>query len=403
MREPCAPIVRCQMVEAVARPGRVVPWLRLVPGTSELSGWLLPFVVARLVASLVAVALVCWHGLRASDVPMLLYGPASTAALAMLPGLRREPATWLLDICVGLGLILRWGDWHSPYYLLWLTTLVLPAASLPLRRALWLGTIPPLAFLAVALFGGPSPGRLAPVSSETLAIHVLLPYLLTCSLAYAADALRRLDAERAGRERRAIEAERQRIAWELHDSAKQRLHAAHFLVSSLQGRIAAPLDQTVERAVEEIESAASDMDTSLAELRSPLEGRRLDVALRERVEEIAASTPAAITVAGHSPELPPLVAAHVYRIGCEALTNALRHSDAANIELVLGALGHTMRLEVRDDGHGMPAVLRPGASGLSAMRSRATAVGAKLNVAPRAGGGTVVVLDLPLNGNGGLG
>jgi len=384
----------------VAPRGRVVPWLRLVPGTSELSGWLVPFVIARLVASLVAITLVCWRGLGADDVPMLLYGPASTAALAFFPAIRREPATWLLDMGVGLGLIVRWGDWHSPYYLLWLTTLVLPAASLPLRRALWLGTIPPLAFLSVALFGGPAPGRLRPVSSETLAIHVLLPFLLTSSLAYAADALRRLDAERAGRERRAIEAERQRIAWELHDSAKQRLHAAHFLVSSLQGRIEPPLDLTVERAVEEIESAASDMDTSLAELRSPLEGRRLDVALRERVNEIAPTTQTAIAVVGQSPTLPPLVAAHVYRIGCEALTNALRHADATRIELVLGALGHTMRLEVRDDGHGMPDVLRPGASGLSAMRARATALGAKLTVTPRGGGGTVVVLDLPLNGNG---
>ena len=81
------------------------------------------------------------------------------------------------------------------------------------------------------------PGRLQLVSSETLAIHLSLPFLLVCALAYAADALRRLGEERTLRERLAIEAERKRIAWDLHDSAKQRIHAAHLLVSSLDGRV----------------------------------------------------------------------------------------------------------------------------------------------------------------------
>ena len=104
-------------------------------------------------------------------------------------------------------------------------------------------------------------------------------------------------------ERLAIEAERKRIAWELHDSAKQRLHAAHLLVTSLHGRVPAPLDKTVSRAAVELESAASDMDTSLAELRSPLEGRRLDEALRIRADELAPSGEPRIVVTGRAPDL----------------------------------------------------------------------------------------------------
>ena len=57
------------------------------------------------------------------------------------------------------------------------------------------------------------PGRLQLVSTETLAIHVSLPFMLVVSLAYAAEALRRLTAERSARERLAIEAERKRIAF----------------------------------------------------------------------------------------------------------------------------------------------------------------------------------------------
>ena len=124
------------------------------------------------------------------------------------------------------------------------------------------------------------------MSSETLAIHLSLPFLLVCALAYAADALRRLGEERTLRERLAIEAERKRIAWDLHDSAKQRIHAAHLLVSSLAGRVEAPVDHIVARATVELESASADMDTSLAELRSPLEGRPLEEALRARAAEL---------------------------------------------------------------------------------------------------------------------
>jgi signal transduction histidine kinase len=240
------------------------------------------------------------------------------------------------------------------------------------------------------------------VSSETLAIHVSLPFLLVCSVAYAAEALRRLAGERAERERLAIEAERRRIAWELHDSAKQRLHAAHLLVSSLQGRVPEPLSRTVDRASVELESAASDMDTSLAELRSPLEGRPLHEALRIRVAELAPGAgPPVVVVHGRAPKLPPLVAAHVYRIGCEAVTNALRHADARTVEVTLASRNGSLQVDVRDDGQGLPVERRPGGNGLFAMESRAASIGAALTVESEPGRGTVIRIDVPLNGNGG--
>ena len=180
---------------------------------------------------------------------------------------------WCVDSLTGLALILALGDWRSPFYLLWLSTLALPATSLSLRDAFGLALVSPLAFLVVAVAGGPSPGELEFRSAETLAIHLALPVLLVVSLAYATDALRRLGDERQERERLAIQAERRRIAWELHDSAKQRLSAAHLLVSSLQGRVPAELERLASQAAVELESAGTDMDTSLAELRSPLEGR----------------------------------------------------------------------------------------------------------------------------------
>jgi signal transduction histidine kinase len=278
-----------------------------------------------------------------------------------------------------------------------LTSLALPATYLSLRPALLLALGSSLLFLAVAIAGGPVPGRLQLVSTETLAIHVSLPLLLVSSLAYAADSLRRLERERRQHERLAIQAERRRIAWELHDSAKQRVHAAHLVVTSLQPRVAPKLAGLVSRAAIELESASSDLDTSLAELRSPLEGRPLDEALRARARELSPNGKPAITLTGAAPPLTPLVAAHVYRIACEAIINALRHADASTISVRLTSGDRMFAVAVRDDGRGLPPDKRPGATGLRAMKNRAASIGAELIVTtPPDGPGTLVELLTPL-------
>jgi signal transduction histidine kinase len=362
--------------------------------------WLVLLVAARLAATAFAAALILWGGPTTLELLLLTYGPASTALLVAIPALRRSPWAWTVDVLAVLGLILASGDWRSPFYLLWLVTLVLPATGLPLRRAAALAVAAPLAFLFVAIVGGPSPG-LEIQSAETLAIHLSLPFLLVVSLAYAVDVLRRLADERSLRERLAIEAERRRIAWELHDSAKQRLSAAHLLVSSLQGRVPADLEALVDRAAVELESAGTDMDTSLAELRSPLEGRPLEVALRERAGELAPDGRPVVRVHGAAPPLPPLVQAHLYRIGCEAITNALRHADATAIDVQLERTAGGLRLRVVDDGRGVPAERRHGANGLIAMESRAATIGARLDVgAGPHGRGTAIVLDVPSTNGG---
>jgi signal transduction histidine kinase len=364
--------------------------------------WLAFLLASRLVATAFAAALIAWGGMSGPEALMLLYGPLSTAAIAGWPRLRRMPQAWAFDFSVTLAFILASGDWRSPFYLLWLSSLALPATSLPLPNASYLAVAATFAFLAVAFIGGPAWNALQVSSTETLAIHLALPLLLTGSLAYAANALRRLGNERAQRERLAIEAERRRIAWELHDSAKQRLHAAHLLVSSLQGRVREELEATVGRASVELESAASDMDTSLAELRSPLEGRPLDEALRERAIELAPDPGPAVTVAGKAPPLSPLVSAHVYRIGVEAITNALRHADATRIDVRLESGDGRLRLRVADDGQGVLDTNCRHGTGLVAMENRAATIGARLDVESSAGQGTVIDLHVPITDTGGI-
>lgn len=382
-------------------PRAVLALAARLPGKGSDVRWLGLLLAARLLAAVFAVLLLLVSGLRDLEaelvVAALAWGMVSAAIIWWGTTIRSSPAWWVADGTVCLGLVVLSGDWRSPFYLLWLTALALPAVSVRLRRVPPLAVLASGSFLAVATAGGPVPGSLGPVASETLAIHLVLPAGLICGLAYAADALRRLDAERAQRERLAIEAERRRIAFELHDSAKQRVHAAHLLASSLRGGVDPSLEASLEQTVTELESASADMDTSVAELRSPLEGRPLADALRARADELALAGGVRITVRGHAPELPPLHLAHAFRVGAEALSNAIRHADASRIVVTLEQELGRFALRVTDDGKGLPATTRTGATGLLAMESRAATIGGRLTVGERAGArGTCVLLEIPI-------
>jgi signal transduction histidine kinase len=103
-------------------------------------------------------------------------------------------------------------------------------------------------------------------------------------------------------------------------------------------------------------------------------------------------------VLGSVPDLDPLHAAHAYRIAAEAMTNAVRHANAASVEVRLGtsAPGRAV-LTVSDDGCGMPAVVRPGSTGLLAMRNRARTIGGDLTLEEGPGGsGTLVAIEFPV-------
>ena len=100
-------------------------------------------------------------------------------------------------------------------------------------------------------------------------------------------------------------------------------------------------------------------------------------------------------------ELPGDKVLHVMRILQEAATNVVKHAHAAHMVLEAGVAGDgeapVLRIVIRDNGTGVtggPA--RPGGRGLRNMRHRAAQVGGELVVGPAEGGGTEVVLRVPL-------
>jgi signal transduction histidine kinase len=357
--------------------------------------------MTRVLGAAAAVAMLLAHRVTDHDPVLAIVTVAWTAltlgAFGRSTGLRASPAAWALDAAAALALVVLSEDWRSPFYVFALTTLVLPATTLPWRRALTWGVAFSVAYGVAAMLTRQLPADTIQnaIRLETLATHVLVPVIITLALAYAGELLDRLSRERERSERLALQAERQRIAWELHDSAKQRVHAAHLLLSALDGRLVDGQRTVVDHAVAELRGATADMETSIAELRAPVDGRPVDELLRERAAALERAGGARIAVSGRLAPLPPLVATQVYRIAGEALTNAVRHAGASHVDVTL----EDARVRVTDDGGGLPEDAVGRGHGLRSMRDRAETIGATLELGPgREGRGTSMELTVPAPG-----
>jgi signal transduction histidine kinase len=364
--------------------------------------WFSLLLMTRLLGTAAAVLLLIVHRVTDHDGALtavtLLWSGFTLAAFGHSTALRASPVAWALDAAGALALVVASGDWRSPFYVYALTTLVLPATTLSWRRAIaWgVGFSAAYAFAAWLTRQLPADTIENTIRLETIATHLLVPVMITLALAYAGELLERLRRERERAEQLSLQAERQRIAWELHDSAKQRVHAAHLLLSALDGRLVDGQRTVVDHAVAELRGATADMETSIAELRAPVDGRPVDELLRERAAALERAGGARIIVTGRLPFLEPVVAAQLYRIAGEALTNAVRHAGASRVDVTLGREGGEARVDVADDGAGLPEGAERRGHGLRSMRGRAQTIDAALQIGPGPGGrGTRVAVTVP--------
>ena len=93
-----------------------------------------------------------------------------------------------------------------------------------------------------------------------------------------------------------------------------------------------------------------------------------------------------------------MVAAQVYRIAGEALTNAVRHAGASRVDVILGheGEGEDATIRVADDGAGLPDGAERRGTGLRSMQGRAQTIGAALEIGPGEDGrGTCVAVTVP--------
>jgi PAS domain S-box-containing protein len=192
------------------------------------------------------------------------------------------------------------------------------------------------------------------------------------------------------------ERERSRIGRDIHDGLGQSLTAISLAVKRLSvelEREQSPHQSAVQRILGSVRSCIGDAGR-VARALTPVaaESHGLREALAQLAEEVNAagvrcSLRAEVDDCTHVKD----VDTQLYRIAQESVANALRHAAPSAIEIEFGCDGTSTRLEISDDGCGIPSVgERVAGLGLRSMRYRAGLIGATLDVARRAEGGTRV-------------
>ena len=210
--------------------------------------------------------------------------------------------------------------------------------------------------------------------------------------------LDRLEAERQDSVRRSLEAqeaERTRVAQELHDEVGQSLTAVMLQLDRVARLAPPPLRDEMAEAREAARASLEDVREIAKRLRpEALDDLGLPTALALLTDRLSEQTGARIDtrIDRRLPKLSPETELVCYRITQEALTNVLRHAGASRVAVSLAVSDDHLTLSIVDDGRGIDSA-DPG-SGIQGMRERALMLGADLDIDEGPYGGTAVTLRL---------
>jgi two-component system sensor histidine kinase UhpB len=218
--------------------------------------------------------------------------------------------------------------------------------------------------------------------------------------------LSRLEQERVGSATavlRAQEAERARVARDLHDEVNQALAAVSLRLAATAENAPAEFAEELKETQRLANQAMQELLGLARELRpSALDDHGLMPALRTQVRLFGErwGIPAHFAADGTRPLIGEFEQLVVYRVVQEALSNIARHANAKKVKVtVLGCSSPLLRVKITDDGDGFdPNRLNNGRSGLAGMRERALLAGGRLEISSRPGQGTSVELTVRARG-----
>ena len=323
--------------------------------------------------------------------------PVVVAALAV--GARRWlPLPTLVVVTGAVCSFLLLGQLYGPILISLAFAVYTVAAHRPLRRsALATGAVAVL-MVACGLIGTPlGADAVTPVvawAAVPLAIGVTVRVTREQRIANRRDEIRRQ-----------ADAERLRVAQEVHDVVGHGL-AAITMQADIALHLLAKQPGNAAQAEAALTAISRTSRESLDELRVTLGAvRRGDDAddrspapglarLAELVDRTrAVGVPVSVTVDGPITGLPVAVDLAAYRIVQEALTNVLRHAGTATAAVRVAVTNEAVTVEVTDTGRGGPVATD--GHGLAGMRERVTALGGRLSAGPAPAGGFAVSATIP--------
>lgn len=200
---------------------------------------------------------------------------------------------------------------------------------------------------------------------------------------------------------RISELEQRRIGQDLHDGLCQHLAGIELMTQALEEKLQKTSRTNVPRATEIAAQVRESIRQTkqLARGLSPvaLEENGLMSALHELAANITSMFRVNCTFRCDTAVLlrDNATATHLFRIAQEAVSNATRHGQAKNVEIVLQKMPEKIRLMVNDDGKGLPKSPAAGhGMGLRIMQYRAGMIRGTFVVQHRNGGGTTVVCSV---------
>jgi len=199
----------------------------------------------------------------------------------------------------------------------------------------------------------------------------------------------------------AIQAERKRMALELHDTVCQ-AHTGAIMHLELAGDFLGdnPAAQThVQRALQLVRGSMTEMRCALWDL-YPEELEKLDLknAIELLVKDLTADNRLSVqfSLDGKIRRLPLDIEKGLLRISQEALSNIVKHAQAREVRIDLFLDSERARLSVKDDGQGFQPDLNAGSFGLTSMQDRTNALGGVWTIHSEPGHGTQVHASIPI-------
>jgi len=198
-----------------------------------------------------------------------------------------------------------------------------------------------------------------------------------------------------------VEEERRLIAHELHDEFGQSVTAIRSLAQAIVGRAGEPAMRDAARLISDEAARLYDAMHGLIPRLMPvaLDTFGLAETLENLVRDWQRRHPSIVLSLRHDlpADLGPSVTLAAYRIVQEGLINALRHAQAARVDIDLRSTPQRMSIQIADDGVGLgPDWSRPGHFGLRGLAERVERLGGALRVSNREPHGVSLSADIPL-------
>jgi signal transduction histidine kinase len=201
----------------------------------------------------------------------------------------------------------------------------------------------------------------------------------------------------------AQEAERGRVARELHDETGSALTAILLGLTAIDGAETLPEARRATEALRENASSALENVGRLAFALRPsgLDEFGLAAALKDLSRSLEGRGGPKVDLAIDLPagtRLPAKLETAIFRVTQEALTNVVKHAEATAVQITLAGRERSVVLSIEDDGVGLPELQpRDGGFGLVGMHERVASLNGSLDIQSTHGSGTRITAEFPLS------